>query len=37
MLGTPEGREERLVPGQLGTGEWRKTFPSLGKKQTMSP
>lgn len=33
MLGTPEGREERLMPGKLGIGGWKKTFPSLGKKQ----
>lgn len=37
MLGTPEGREERLMPGKLGIGGWKKTFPSLGKKQSMSP
>lgn len=35
MLGTPEGREERLMPGQLGTGGWRKTFPSLGKRNRL--
>lgn len=31
MLGSPEGREEWLMPLKLGGGGWWRTFPSPGK------
>lgn len=31
ILGTPEGREERLMSVMLGVRGWKRTFPNPGK------